>query len=60
LKAGDPGQIAVSVWSLVHGFTALLLERQIPGSIRNRSELTVLLSQTLNLITLRDIPVPGA
>ena len=59
LKAGDADQLAVSVWSLVHGFTALLLERQIPGTIRDRSELTVLLCQTLNLITLRDVPLPG-
>jgi hypothetical protein len=59
LKAGDPGQLAVSVWSLVHGFTALLLERQIPGTIRDRAELSVLLCQALNLITLRDVPVPG-
>ncbi|MBN2547989.1 MAG: TetR/AcrR family transcriptional regulator [Anaerolineales bacterium] len=55
LQAGAPEVLAVSIWSLVHGFTALLLERQIPGAILDQYELKALLIQALNQITLVDI-----
>lgn len=52
LHDGDPDVLAVSVWSLVHGFVALLLERQIPSSVLDEYELKVLLCQVINQITL--------
>ncbi len=32
LAAGDPEQLALTVWSLVHGFSLLVIERQIPDA----------------------------
>lgn len=55
LQSGAPEVLAVCVWSLVHGFTALLLDRQIPGAILDQYELKALLIQALNQITLADI-----
>ncbi len=51
LHEGPQDAIAVSVWSLVHGFTELLVEGQISHSILQKSSLKDLLSQVLNQIT---------
>ncbi len=51
LPDGPADVLAVSVWSLVHGFTSLLLERQISHTIRDRYTLEELLRQTLEPIT---------
>ena len=55
LKSGAPDVLAVNVWCLVHGFVALLLERQIPSSLLDQFTLKVLLCKLLNQITLVDI-----
>lgn len=55
IRPGNPAVLAVSVWSLVHGFTALLLERQISSQILDRYPIKALLCQTLNQLTLSDI-----
>jgi hypothetical protein len=51
--------LALSVWSLVHGFVALLHERQISRSILERQPLKELVYQTLNQITLEELPPAG-
>jgi AcrR family transcriptional regulator len=51
LHSGPPELQALSLWSLVHGFTALLLERQIPSYILEGSPLKELLRQVLNQVT---------
>ena len=62
LRAGPPAQVAVSVWSLVHGFTSLILEGQISSSLVAALSLRELLIFTLNQITIvtldpRSVPV---
>lgn len=55
LRFGDPEILAISVWSLVHGFVALLLERQIPSSLLDEFELKLLLCQVVNQVTIFEI-----
>ncbi|HEX7975763.1 MAG TPA: TetR/AcrR family transcriptional regulator [Anaerolineales bacterium] len=55
LRSGAEDVIALSAWSLVHGFVALLLERQISRTILERYLLKELLCQTLNQVTLIDL-----
>lgn len=52
LRPGPADVLAVSIWSLVHGFTALLLERQIPHQVLQRSDIQDLLRQTLRQVTV--------
>lgn len=52
LRPGAADVLAVSVWSLVHGFAALLLERQISHNILQRGSLKELLWETIQPITL--------
>lgn len=47
LPEGPEDLLAVSVWSLVHGFTSLLLERQISHTIVDRYPLKELIRKTL-------------
>lgn len=47
LPEGPADILAVSVWSLVHGFTSLLLERQIPHAVLDRQSLKELLRKTI-------------
>lgn len=51
LHPGAQDAIAVSVWSLVHGFSALIVEGQISRSILQKSSQKDLLRQVLNQIT---------
>jgi AcrR family transcriptional regulator len=60
LRPGPEDAVALSVWSLVHGFVALLLEGQISHTISERYALKELLRQTLNHITLVELPSPAA
>jgi AcrR family transcriptional regulator len=55
LRPGPENVLALSVWSLVHGLVALLLERQISHTILERYPLKELLYQTLNQITLVEL-----
>ena len=57
LRPGPPDLLAVSLWSLMHGLVSLLLEKQIPSSLRSRLSIRQLLVASLNQITcieLRD------
>lgn len=47
LPEGPADTLAVSIWSLVHGFTSLLLERQIPHTVLDRQSLKELLRVTM-------------
>ncbi|MBN1267167.1 MAG: TetR/AcrR family transcriptional regulator [Anaerolineales bacterium] len=55
LKAGDVQLQATALWSLVHGFIALLLENQISSRIVNRYPINVLLCRLVDQITLVDL-----
>ncbi len=52
LHPGPADVLALSVWSLVHGFVSLLLEKQISHTILGGTSLKELLCLTLNQITL--------
>jgi len=52
LRPGPVDMMAVSVWSMVHGFASLLIESQISHTILNRMTVRELLIFTLNQITL--------
>ena len=51
LAPGPSDMMAVSVWSLVHGFVSLLLEDQISHTILDRMSAREMLIFTLNQIT---------
>jgi AcrR family transcriptional regulator len=50
LPVGPPERMAISIWSTVHGFTALMIDRQIPRSIRETPDLKATLRQMLDPI----------
>jgi AcrR family transcriptional regulator len=52
LRPGPADVLALSVWSLVHGFVSLLLEKQISHTILQGTSFKELLCQTLNQISL--------
>jgi AcrR family transcriptional regulator len=47
LPEGPADLLAVSVWSLAHGFASLLLERQIPHTVLERYPLRELIRKTI-------------
>lgn len=55
LRPGPADELAISIWSLVHGFIALFLEGQISHVILERYPLKNLLIRTLNQITCIDL-----
>jgi AcrR family transcriptional regulator len=55
LKPGPPDQMAVSVWSTVHGFTSLILEGQISSSLVDHLTLREMLVFVLDQITIVSI-----
>lgn len=55
LKPGPVDVMAVSVWSLVHGFVSLLQEGQISHSVLDRYSLREMLIFTLNQISRVEI-----
>jgi AcrR family transcriptional regulator len=57
LEAGPTDAVAVSVWSMVHGFVSLLLENQISHTVTERMTIRGLLIFAINRITLTAIPV---
>ena len=60
LRPGPADVLALSLWSLVHGFVSLLLEKQISHTILEVISAKELLCQTLNQITLVKLtPQPG-
>lgn len=56
LQPGDNDIMAVSLWSLVHGFVSLLLEKQISHTILEKTALRQLLCRVLNPITMVELP----
>ncbi|GAP21433.1 TetR/AcrR family transcriptional regulator [Leptolinea tardivitalis] len=56
LEPGDTDAVAVSVWSLVHGFVSLLLEGQISHTVTERMSTRELLIFTLNRMVEKPIP----
>ena len=52
LKPGASDVLAVSVWSLVHGFASLLIEGQISHTVLDRLSVHDMLLFTLNQVTL--------
>jgi AcrR family transcriptional regulator len=52
LPMGPPDRTAISIWSIVHGYTALMIDRQIPGSLRASQDLKELLSQVLDQVAM--------
>ncbi len=59
LRPGPADELAVSVWSLVHGFIALTLEGQVSHVILNRYPLKSLLVRALNQVTCIDLLQAG-
>ncbi len=55
LKPGPSDQMAICVWSLVHGFTLLILEGQVSSSLMDRLTLREMLIFALNQITIVSI-----
>jgi AcrR family transcriptional regulator len=58
LKPGPPDQMAVSLWSTVHGFTALILEGQLSSSLAERRNLRKMLIFVLDQITI--VPIDAS
>jgi AcrR family transcriptional regulator len=54
LRAGSSEETAIAVWSLVHGFISLYLERQLPGQLLERYQLKKLLISVLGLFGARE------
>ena len=50
LPAGSADETPVAVWSLVHGFVALHLERQFPGTVLEKHKLKELFANSLRLL----------
>lgn len=55
LKRGPVDLMAVSVWSLIHGFVALILEDQISHTVLDRFSLRQMLIFTLNQIARSEL-----
>ena len=55
LRPGPADVLAVSVWSIVHGFASLLIEGQISHTVFERMTVREMLIFTLNQITLVEL-----
>jgi AcrR family transcriptional regulator len=55
LRPGPGDALAISVWSIVHGFASLLIEGQISHTILERMTLRQMLVFTLNQVTLAEL-----
>jgi hypothetical protein len=38
VRSGDPEELAISAWALVHGLSALLIDGQLRKRVRNERE----------------------
>jgi AcrR family transcriptional regulator len=59
LRKGPPELVALSVWSVVHGFVSLLLEQQIPHTVLDQKAARELLAFMLNQQTLVELKPPA-
>ena len=55
LRPGPVDVLAVSVWSIVHGFASLLIEGQISHTVFERMTVREMLIFTLNQVTLLEL-----
>jgi hypothetical protein len=55
LKPAPAEEVAVSIWSLVHGLAALLIEGQISHTVLDRMTVRELLIFSLNQVTLVEL-----
>ena len=55
LAPSEPDTMAVSIWSVVHGFASLLIEGQISHLVLERTSVEDLLLFVLNQVTLNDL-----
>lgn len=55
LRSGPADALAVSVWSIVHGFASLLIEGQISHTLLDRMKVRPMLIFVLNQLTLKPI-----
>ncbi|MDP3185318.1 MAG: TetR/AcrR family transcriptional regulator [Anaerolineales bacterium] len=55
LEAGPSDLMAVSVWSLVHGFASLVLENQVSHSLLDRTSVREMLVFSLNQVTRTEV-----
>ena len=55
LRAGPADLVAVSAWSLIHGFVTLLLENQVSHTVLDRYGVREMFIFTLNQITLVEL-----
>lgn len=53
LHQRDPHLLAVSIWSMVHGFISLFLEKQIPSHILTKYEIEGLIKEVLDQMMTR-------
>jgi AcrR family transcriptional regulator len=58
LRPGPTELVAVSLWSLVHGLVSLLLEKQIPSSLRDRCEPREMLLAALRQVATAELSAP--
>jgi AcrR family transcriptional regulator len=58
LRPGPTELVAVSLWSLVHGLVSLLLEKQIPGSLRDRCKPREMLLVALQQVATVELSPP--
>ena len=59
LKHGAADEMAVSIWSLVHGFSSLLIEGLVSHVILDRLTVRELLIFTLNQVTMVELTPAG-
>lgn len=55
LRPGPADAMAVTIWSIVHGFTALLIEGQISHTLFERMTVREMLIFALNQVTLAEL-----
>jgi AcrR family transcriptional regulator len=55
LRSGPADLVAVSAWSLIHGFVTLLLENQVSHTVLDRYSVREMFIFTLNQITLVEL-----
>ena len=50
VRDGDPEELAVSAWALVHGLSALIIDGQLRRRVRNDREARMLATRVTKLL----------
>jgi AcrR family transcriptional regulator len=50
VRDGDPEELAVAAWALVHGLSALIIDGQLRGRVRNDGEARILATRVTKLL----------